>query len=76
MPQAMPQRYFFRLVHAESVIEDPLGVIAASLDQARSEALAAIEELKATTELSNCTDQWCLEIRDEAGEFLQSISLG
>ncbi|MEA1833463.1 hypothetical protein U8607_15365 [Methylobacterium durans] len=71
----MPQRYFFRLVHAETVIEDTTGVVADDLDQALVEALAAIAELRTEGELPGDAGDWQLEIKDEAGILLSTLHL-
>ena len=72
----MAQRYFFRLVHAETVIEDPTGVVADDLDQALAEAEAAIAELRAAGELPGDAGGWQMEIRDESGTLLRALDLG
>ncbi|MDR7039309.1 MULTISPECIES: DUF6894 family protein [Methylobacterium] len=71
----MPQRYFFRLVQAQAVIEDPTGVVADDLDQAITEARAAVEELRLVGELPDDAGAWRMEIRDEAGSLLHVLSL-
>ncbi|WP_423794568.1 DUF6894 family protein [Methylobacterium durans] len=71
----MPQRYYFRLVSAEGSVEDPTGVMAANLNQAQVNALAAIAELRAAGELTERSGSWTLEIRDHQGTLLRCLRL-
>ena len=71
----MRQSYYFDLVHTDQLIRDQKGVVAESLSQARSEALVEIEMLQNADTLLTEVHDWCLEIRDEKGVFLQSLPL-
>ncbi|HEV7447426.1 MAG TPA: hypothetical protein VGO18_32965, partial [Steroidobacteraceae bacterium] len=59
----MPQRFHFRLVCGVEVIEDPIGVAAEDLEEAHTEAMAAIGELRTQGELLEDAGEWGLEIR-------------
>lgn len=71
----MPQRFHFRLVSAQDVIEDPVGALAEDVEEAQAEALSAIEELRRQGDMSDVTGGWHLEIRSESGVLLRSIAL-
>jgi hypothetical protein len=71
----MPQRFHFRLVSAEEVIEDPIGAEAEDLEEAQAEAVAALEELRTQGDLPEDAGEWHLEIRSASGVLLRSIQL-
>ena len=71
----MPQRFYFRLVSAGEVIEDPIGSAALDLEEAHAEAVAAIEELRLEGELPEDAGDWHLEIRSASGVLLRSFQL-
>ncbi len=70
-------RCFFHLVGpADELLTDDTGVEVASADDARAEALKAIDEIR--REDPNETSSWFgwnLEIVDEAGEVISTIPL-
>ncbi|KAB1071749.1 DUF6894 family protein [Methylobacterium planeticum] len=71
----MPQRFHFRLVSAQDVIEDPVGALAEDIEEAQAEALSAIEELRRQGDMSDVIGGWNLEIRSESGVLLRSIEI-
>ena len=71
----MPQRFHFRLVDSGGTIEDPIGAAAEDIEEAHTEAMAAIEELRLQGELPMDASEWRLEIRSASGVLLRSIQL-
>ncbi|WP_373876029.1 DUF6894 family protein [Methylobacterium soli] len=71
----MLQRLHFRLVDSSGVIEDPIGATAEDIEEAHTEAMAAIEELRLQGELPEDAGEWHLEIRSVSGALLRSIPL-
>ena len=71
----MPQRFHFRLVDSGGTIEDPIGAAAEDMEEAHTEAIAAIEELRLQGELPEEPGEWHLEIRSASGVLLRSIQL-
>ena len=71
----MPQRFYFRLVSAQDIMEDPVGALAEDIEEALAEALSAIDELRRQGDLPDRTGAWHLEIRSESGVLLRSIEL-
>jgi hypothetical protein len=71
----MPQRFHFRLVDSGGAIEDPIGAAAEDIEEAHTEALAAIEELRTQGELPADAVEWHLEIRSASGVLLRSFQL-
>jgi hypothetical protein len=71
----MPQRFHFRLADSGGAIEDPIGAAAEDIEEAHTEAMAAIEELRLQGELTMDAGEWCLEIRSASGVLLCSIRL-
>ena len=71
----MPQRFHFRLVDRGRTIEDPIGAAAEDIEEAHTEALAAIEELRTQGELPADAVEWHLEICNASGMLLRSIQL-
>ena len=71
----MPQRFHFRLVDSGGTIEDPIGAAAEDIEEAHTEAMAAIEELRLQGELPEDAGKWHLEIRSASGVLLRSIQL-
>jgi len=67
----MPQsRYFLHIRDNDRFIEDPEGVIAAGIEEARLEALRAAAELKAEGLLDGeLTEDRRFELTDEQGEL-------
>ena len=71
----MPQRFHFRLVDSGGVIEDPISAAAEDIEEAHTEAMAAIEELRLQGELPEDAGKWHLEICNASGMLLRSIPL-
>ncbi|GJE43277.1 DUF6894 family protein [Methylobacterium soli] len=69
----MPKRYYFRVVCADEIIDDPCGAEAASIEEAEAEALAAFEEMRAEGNLPDDAGAWTLEIRSASGVLLRAI---
>ncbi len=70
-------RYYFNLKNGCQSIPYDEGIDVANLDQARAEILKAIEELREEEpELTEEGVGWTLEICDDTGEIVLSISLG
>jgi len=70
-------RYYFHLVSSTGRITDDEGVEAASLNQAKSQALMAIDELRA--EEDTIDDDWIgwrLEVTDPSGDLVMVFDLG
>ena len=69
-------RCFFHLVTNDDEIPDETGAEVASIDEARVEALKAIDELR-REEPSGAADWsgWSLKIADEEGRVLSTIPL-
>ncbi len=71
----MSHRYRFDLESRRETIPDEAGVQADSLHQAVEQALAVIEEMRLSGELTTSNAGWTLVIRDEAGAELKRIPL-
>jgi hypothetical protein len=73
---AGPVRYYFNLTNDHEVIHDDEGMELSDLRSAVTSAIEAIRELKGEDPLSSHEWRgWRLEIVDEAGQIVQSISL-
>ena len=71
----MSQRFHFRLIDSGGVIEDPIGAAAEDIEEAHTEAVAAIEELGLQGELPMDASEWHLEIRSASGVLLRLLHL-
>jgi hypothetical protein len=72
----MPMHVFFNLVNGTESIGDEEGVEAANLDDARSQALATIREIRANDPASSRDwVGWRLEAVDQNGRLLLAIDL-
>ena len=71
----MPQRFHFRLVNSRETIEDAIGAEAKDIEEAQSEAMAAIEDVRRQDKLPEDADEWHLEIRSASGVLLRTIQL-
>lgn len=69
----MSQRYRFDLENSHVEIRDEAGVEADSLDQAVEQAVAGIEEMRASGEMPESDGNWELVIRGEDGAELKRI---
>jgi hypothetical protein len=70
-------RLFFHLVRGSEIIRDENGIDVAGPQEARTEALRAIEELRRDEPLaSQDWAGWRLAITDASGAVLLSIDLG
>jgi len=70
-------RCYFNLVNGSEKIVDRDGIEVRDIEQARVQAMNAVEELREEDE-SAATDwaNWSLEVTDSAGNVLFSINLG
>jgi hypothetical protein len=68
-------RYHFHLTDLTERILDDAGIEVDGPEQAYSEAIAAIQEMRAEAGESIAWDGWKLEITDPAGAVIFSISL-
>ena len=71
----MTNRFRFDLENGDIVIRDEIGVEADDISQAVEQALAGIDEMRASGELVTPDDLWTLVIRDEDGAELKRIRL-
>jgi glyoxylate carboligase len=72
----MPSRFYFHLNNGEDVIRDEEGILVSDADAALIAAMEVIQELRAQDAMSAAEWQgWRLEITDEAGRVIQSLSL-
>lgn len=69
-------RFYFNLTDGEDVIRDEEGVLVSGVQAALEPALEVIRELRAEDPLAAAEWQgWRLEIVDEAGRVIGSLSL-
>lgn len=67
---------FFHLVKGDEIIRDEMGIEVDSMEQARREALEAIEELRMDIpEAADDWEGWAMVITDRSGAVLLSIPL-
>jgi hypothetical protein len=72
----MHSRFYFHLTNGEDVIGDEVGAPAADVHAAVSYALEAIEQLRAEDPSAAAEwFGWRLEIIDEAGRIMETLSL-
>jgi hypothetical protein len=72
----MPSRFYFHLNNGEEVIRDEEGVLVLDADAALIAAMEIIQELRAEDSVSAAQwEGWRLEITDEAGKVIESLSL-
>jgi hypothetical protein len=72
----MHSRFYFHLNNGEDVIHDEEGVLVLDADAALIAAMAVIQELRAEDAMSAAEWQgWRLEITDEVGRVIESLSL-
>jgi hypothetical protein len=67
-------RVFFHLIDGTEAIRDEEGVEVSDLDEARTQALDAIREIRASNAARDW-GAWRLEASDQAGSLLFSLSL-
>lgn len=67
-------RLYFHLVDQQEAIRDLEGVQVTDLEQARAEALQAVEELRMEDPTQDWSG-WTLRISDETGRVLLSLDL-
>jgi len=67
-------RVFFHLVDGTETIRDEEGVEVSGLDEAQTQALHAIRELRAS-DAARDWGAWRLEASDQAGSLLFSLNL-
>jgi hypothetical protein len=70
-------RLFFHLVRGREIIRDESGIEVADLQEAQTEALRAIEEMR--REHPSASQDWVgwrLDVTDAAGAVILSIDLG
>jgi hypothetical protein len=68
-------RVFFHLMDGTETIGDEEGVEVSDLDEARTQALNAIREIRAS-DAARDWGAWRLEASDQAGSLLFSLDLG
>jgi hypothetical protein len=68
-------RFFIHVRHSDTLTEDPEGYELPNFEAARDEALAAAREIMANGLRSERLDCEHLEIHDEAGQFLITVSV-
>jgi hypothetical protein len=68
-------RCYFHLSDGHSLISDDEGIEVADLDEARSEAMKAIEEFRAEAAAAEHRTGWRMDITDESGTIFLSIDL-
>ena len=68
-------RVFFHLMDGTEAIGDEEGVEVSDLDEARTQALNAIREIRAS-DAARDWGAWRLEASDQAGSLLFSLDLG
>jgi hypothetical protein len=72
----MHSRFYFHLNNGDDVIRDEDGILVSDVDAALITAMEVIQELRAEDEVSAAEWQgWRLEITDEAGQVIESLSL-
>jgi hypothetical protein len=72
----MHSRFYFHLNNGEDVIRDEEGILVSDIDAALIAAMEVIQELRAEDSVSAAEWQgWKLEITDEAGQVIESLSL-
>jgi hypothetical protein len=72
----MHSRFYFHLNNGEDVIRDEEGILVSDFDAALIAAMEVIQELQAEDSVSAAEWQgWKLEITDEAGQVIESLSL-
>jgi hypothetical protein len=72
----MHSRFYFHLNNGEDVIRDEEGTLVSDIDAALIAAMEVIQELRAEDAVSAAEWQgWRLEITDEAGRVIESLSL-
>jgi hypothetical protein len=72
----MHSRFYFHLNNGEDVIRDEEGTLVSDIDAALIAAMEVIQELRAEDAVSAAEWQgWRLEIMDEAGRVIESLSL-
>ena len=72
----MPSRFYFHLNNGEEVIRDEEGILVLDADAALIAAMEIIQELRAEDSVSAAEwEGWRLEITDEAGKVIESLSL-
>jgi hypothetical protein len=72
----MPSRFYFHLNNGEDVIRDEEGILVSDADAALIAAMEVIQELRAQdAALATEWQGWRLEITDEAGRIIESLSL-
>ena len=72
----MHSRFYFHLNNGEDMIRDEEGILVSDADAALIAAMEVIQELRAQDAVSAAEWQgWTLEITDEAGRIIESLSL-
>ncbi|MET0744954.1 MAG: hypothetical protein ABWY78_16400 [Microvirga sp.] len=70
-------RCYFNLLNASDVIKDTDGIEVDDVEEARAQAMRAVEELREDDDLANDDWQgWQLEVVDDTGAILFTIPLG
>lgn len=72
----MTMRCYFNLVRGDDVIADPVGIEVEDIQQARIQALHAINEMREEMgDAIDSWDDWRLEVVDSIGRTLFSVDL-
>lgn len=73
--ERLAQRFYFDLRNDHDLIKDDEGVEAIDLDQATTEAQAALDEMRGASPADMSEARWQLDIRDEEGAILKTLPL-
>jgi hypothetical protein len=71
----MPTRFYFNLTDGEEVIRDEESILVSDVQAALEPAMEVIREIRAEDLLAAECQGWRLEIVDEAGRVIESLSL-
>ncbi|WP_407943167.1 DUF6894 family protein [Methylobacterium oxalidis] len=71
----MARRFYFDLTDGHTTFLDTEGVVAADINEAVIEALEALREIRASTEIDDLDDSWKLVIRDDKGSIRKTFSV-
>jgi hypothetical protein len=70
-------RCYFHLINGPDIIRDTDGIEVDDVEEARTQALKAIQELRSNQEMADEDWQgWQLDVVDESGMLLFSVNLG
>jgi hypothetical protein len=76
-PALKHMRCYFNLLSASDMIKDTDGIEVDDVEEARAQALKAVEELREDDATANEDWQgWRLEVVDEEGSILFTVALG